>query len=289
MDKSEFYDFFTGLLENFDISETDSFQMLCLQPDLLVVEKLPGWKIPGESMPKNASVRGSIESFSISDIITILNMNRKTGILSFVFNNATKSLYFIKGEIIYATSSMERDRLGEVLQRMGKLSTADISRALKECGRGEHFGKHLVETKKITPKELFAAVRLQVEEIVYSIFTYNKGHFIFFDGDINSEGITRISMNTQNTLMEGIRRIDEWALMQEKLPSGDLIMQKKKHPPTTPLHAEEETIFRLVDGMSTISDLQKLTGMPEFNTYKIVYHLMIGGFIEYSSGDDPEE
>ena len=51
----------------------------------------------------------------------------------------------------------------------------------------------------------------------------------------------------------------------------------------------EATVFRLVDGMSTISDLQKLTGMPEFDTFKIVYHLMIAGFIEYSSGDNPDE
>jgi hypothetical protein len=289
MERGEFYEFISGLLENFDIAEGDSFQVLSLYPDLLHVDKFPGWKQPGSGSPGNVTLRGNIESFPIPDIVTITNMNRKTGILCFIFNNATKALYFASGEIIYASSSLSHDRLGEVLKRMGRITESHLGQWQRETRGGTQLGKYLVGKGIIAPKELFNAVRQQVEDIIYSLFLYKTGYFIFFEGAVDTEGIPRIPTNTQNIMMEGIRRIDEQALFEEKIPSGDLVLVKKANQPPRKLNPEESAVFDLIDGMSTVNDIQVIGRFKEFDLYKILYHLMVGGHVEISSGEDSGE
>jgi len=281
-------DFILKILGNFDIEEGNSFQVLYLSPDLIVVDTLEGWHVPGSVPLKRVSLRGNLESFAIADIISMVNFSKKTGILSFVFSESTKSLFFLKGDIVFATSSLPRDRLGESLVKAGKITREQLEAILKEGRGGGVLGKLLVEKGFLSPKELFLGVKRQVEEIIYSLFLLKKGVFFFFEGEFPLEGLTKISMSAQNLVMEGIRRVDEWSVFLEKIPVGQLVLVKKKKLPEINLKPVEKGVFEHVDGKSTVEEICRKSGLGEFETYAHLFHLLSAGFVEYSSGEDVE-
>lgn len=280
------YEFITQILGNFDIKDGDSFQILSLAPDLIIVDTLEGWRVPGVRMPGRVAMRGDLESFAIADVISMINLGRKTGILSFVFSEATKSLFILKGDIVYATSSLPGDRLGESLVRAGKITRQQLEGVLRESRGGGMLGRLLVGRGFLSPKELYLGVKRQVEEIIYSLFVLKKGVFFFFEGEFPLEGLTRISMSAQNLVMEGIRRVDEWSLFREKIPAGELVLVPKKVQPDIVLTPIEKGVLDRVDGRSTVEEISRKSGLGDFEAYKALYRLLTAGFIEYSGGEE---
>lgn len=288
--RQELGTFLLQLLENFELEMGDSFQILFLHPDLLIVDRLPGWDPPVPVNLARATLRGTLEGFSIADVIGLINMNKKSGILSFVFHGSTKALFFTKGEIVFATSSLPQDRLGESLVRAGKLKREDLEGALRDADRrqGWVLGKLLVEKAYLAPKDLFQGVRRQVEEIIYSLFLQKQGVYFFFEGDLDTRDFPKLNMSAQNLVMEGIRRIDEWGLFLEKIPSGELMLSRKRELPQIDLTPDERGVLDLADGTRTVSEISRSSGLGEFNTYKVLHHLMSAGFIDYAAPEAKE-
>ena len=65
---------------------------------------------------------------------------------------------------------------------------------------------------------------MQIEEAVYFLFTWNAG-------DVQLRGATSqpdeqdylVSINPESLLLEGARRVDEWSLIEKKIPSFDMV------------------------------------------------------------------
>ncbi len=233
-----------------------------------------------ENGSKRVAIKGDLKSFGPADIISFIEINRKTGILTFDFGRVSKSLFLREGNIIFASSSLKEDRLGESLCRAGKISPEHLEVAAKEISPEKNLGKILVEKGFITAKELWLGLRRQVEEIVYSIFYYKEGSFSFLEGDLSQGNVISLNMSTQNLMMEGIRRIDEWARFLEKFPSKDIVLEPKESPPNIELNPIEQRALSLVDGSITLEEISRRSGLGDFDTYKVLFHLIQAGFVE---------
>src|SRR5690349_4200384 len=61
------------------------------------------------------------------------------------------------------------------------------------------------------------------EDSVFVMFKWNDGSFSFEPGIRPPEGATRTSLDPQEVLLEGARRVDEWSLIEKKLPTFDAV------------------------------------------------------------------
>ncbi len=68
------------------------------------------------------SIYGNLKHFPLSDIFLSLQRSEKTGILEMKSGPVLKKIYIKNGDMIFATSNQEEDRLGEVLVKAGKLT-----------------------------------------------------------------------------------------------------------------------------------------------------------------------
>ena len=126
------------------------------------------------------TLKGNIRDFSIPRILLYLNRNRKTGTLIIRTPAFTKKIFLIKGDAIFASSTYEDDRLGEMLLKAGKITMEQYDRSvelLKQTGKRQ--GAILVELGYLAPKDLFWGVKYQVEEIIYSIFQLEDAEYNF--------------------------------------------------------------------------------------------------------------
>ena len=86
-------------------------------------------------------------------------------------------MYFDQGRPVFASSNEPRDRMGELLVREGKITASQYERCqtvVAESGR--RMGEILVDFGYLKRRELLPAVRRHVEDIVYSLFGWDRGH-----------------------------------------------------------------------------------------------------------------
>ncbi len=225
---------------------------------------------------------GNLTHFNISDIFSMVNLLQKTGMLIIKSLDKVKSIYFMKGEIVFASSNQPEDRLGYLLYKMGKLTKEQWESAEKMMTKNTRFGSVLLKNDLISPKNLWWGVKYQIEEIIYSIFTIAVGEFFFLEGAIPEEDLVRFSLNTQNMLMEGYRRLDEWKLISQKIASDETNIRLSSTMPKIELTQNMQAMVKIIKGDMQISEIIRLSQLGRFNTYKILYTLLNAGIIEIS-------
>jgi len=87
----------------------------------------------------------------------------------------------------------------------------------------EKAGEILVQMGVLTPKQLWWAVKNQVLEIIYKIFSLSEGKFYFEEVDELKEEKIKLSTSTTNIIMEGIRRLDELPRIKELIPDDKVV------------------------------------------------------------------
>jgi tetratricopeptide (TPR) repeat protein len=230
------------------------------------------------------AIRGSLKEASLPDVLQLLAMGKKNGCLSVTHRNNFGSIYFDKGKISYAAIVNRRDRLGDILVKSGVLTQEQLDEGIEAQSheRDKRLGEILVDRELISRDELHRQIRLQIEEAVYFLFTWTQGTFNF-EADIRPEEQDfLVSINPESLLLEGARRVDEWSLIEKKIPSFDLVFEvdrRRLQESGVALTAEQEVVVPLIDGRRDVAALVDETGMVEFEVGKALYGLVTAGFL----------
>jgi len=228
----------------------------------------------GGSEGASASVAGRLGEVTVTDLLSFYNMFRKTGCLLFSLKGGSKELFFKDGEIVYAQSSFPSESLAMILYDLGKIDQAMLKK-MHEVGLGKvSIGKMLVEKGVITPKDLWLAARQQVESVVFSLFAFGEGSFCFLNVKPDAEKTVRLSMNTQNLIMEGLRRVDERALYMRDIRSLDTVPvlcdQRGQK-----LSDEEQLLIGLIrESEINVRELLRRSGLGDFEALRNLHQLV---------------
>jgi tetratricopeptide (TPR) repeat protein len=227
------------------------------------------------------AIKGNLREAGLPDVLQLLAMGQKSGCLSLTDRSSFGYIYFDRGRITYASIVNRRDRLGDLLVKNGVLRAEDLAAAIDEQGRnpGDRLGEILVRRGHITREQLQYQIRIQIEEAVYFLFTWNQGSFQFEPDQRPEEGAMLVSINPENLLLEGARRIDEWSLVEKKIPSLELVFQldRSKAIEGFELSDEQRKIQPLIDGKRSVQDVIDDSGMVEFDVGKALFGLIQAG------------
>ena len=229
------------------------------------------------------AIKGNLKEASLPDVLQLLAMGQKTGCLSLTDRSNFGYIFFDRGRITYASIVNRRDRLGDLLVKNGLIRMEELSGAIDEQARDPNkgrLGEILIRRGAITREQLEQYIRIQIEEAVYYLFTWTQGSFYFEAEQRPEEGAMLVSINPENLLLEGARRIDEWSLIEKKISSLDLIFEidRTREPDQADLSDEQRKIVPLVDGKRSVQDLIDESGMVEFDVGKALFGLIQAGF-----------
>ena len=148
--------------------------------------------------------------------------------------------------------------------------------------RDKKLGEILVEQGAISQPELERYMRVQIEEAVYYLFTWTQGTFNF-EADVRPERQDfLVSINPESLLLEGARRVDEWSLIEKKIPSFDLIFivdHERLDISEATLTETQQRILPLLDGSRDVNQIIEDSGLGEFEVGKALYGLITAGFL----------
>jgi len=123
---------------------------------------------------------------------------------------------------------------------------------------------------------------LDTENSVYTLFTWTSGTFNFEPNVEPEDGAERVSVDPQSLLLEGARRVDEWSLIEKKIPSFDVVFsldRPRLMMNRDPLSPEQEALLPIIDGHRDINGLIRDSGLGEFEVGKALYGLLNASFL----------
>jgi Domain of unknown function (DUF4388) len=236
-------------------------------------------------MPKNHILEGDLSRIQLPDVLSFLSMIRGTGKLVLEHDRMERSIYWKDGEIVFASSNSPEHSLGMFLLRNGKITQQQYDESKRRVTATTRHGKLLVQMGAISPKDLWWGVKNQALEIIYSLFSWKDGSFIFGDtaDELVNERIV-LSINTSTVIMEGIRRLDESAVIREKITSLDMVFMKVQGATadfgSLDMSEHEVALYNTLDGKRSIRALIGGSEMTEFEVTRILFQLLSARLIE---------
>jgi hypothetical protein len=265
------------------------------------------------------ALRGTLKDFALPDIFQLIGMQRKTGLLTLKSERETVTVVFENGMVVMADSTVRRldDLLGNVLVRQGKLRKQDLDEVLaKQKTSMQRLGYILTSDGYIDNDALKAALSEQVQQIVFRVFRWKDGQYDFDTSttiDYDRRQVTPVS--TDHILMEGIRRVDEWPIIEKRIPSLRMVFRplvpldkvhksdeaagegvsleaafgaldeeqtsREKRPAQgVALSETEYLIYTLLDGRRSIADVVEMTGTSDFDVSRTIFDLIERNLVE---------
>jgi|JI10StandDraft_1071094.scaffolds.fasta_scaffold13793_5 tetratricopeptide (TPR) repeat protein len=231
------------------------------------------------------AIRGSLSEASLADVLQLLALGQKTGCLSIAREGSFGSVHFVSGRIVFAGLVNRRDQLGDRLVRSGALTPDVLVRVAGATAPQDdrELAASLIGQGAVDREVLLSHYRALVDEAVYHLFSWNTGTFTFEPETQAPDGEPLLSISADSLLLEGARRVDEWTLIEKKIPSLDLIFEldtKRLAQSSATLSPMQERLVPLLDGSIDVSTMVERSGIDEFEVGRAIYGLITAGFAQ---------
>jgi hypothetical protein len=213
---------------------------------------------------------------AICDVVALIGQAGWKGELVVLDGNHSRSIFFEQSHVVDAQSSVESERLGEVLYRYGALTKDQIAAVVAAVTAEVRFGEAAVKAGHLTREQLFHFMAKQTEEIVYAVLLVGDGMFFFLDQVDESRIHARHSLSVSGLLMEGVRRMDEMRYFRDRIPSDQHVPERApgKAPPADP-----PKVWSAIDGARSVADLCRVVGQSEFEVTQALFQLLQSGHV----------
>jgi hypothetical protein len=231
---------------------------------------------------------GNIRDFGLSDFLYLVDRGYKTGGLHLAHEQETALLFFEKGKLVLASRKPE-DQDSALLVRLGLLSQAQLDAArqtLAAAGQGTTLTQVILSQNILDQEKLQSGLQTHTEESVYGLFGWPEGEFRFEQNQRPSADspMMPVPVSVENLIMEGVRRIDEWGRIKDRIPSVDMIVKFVDQPGEkakgVKLEAEEWRIFARINGKDSLAEIAQKTSLSEFDVCRIVYGFLTAGLVD---------
>jgi hypothetical protein len=223
----------------------------------------------------------------VSDAASVLAkvfMQSLTGRVGFRKSDVEKVIFFDQGRPVFASSNEPGDRMGQLLVREGKITAAQYERCQTHVAQsGRRMGEILVDFGYLKRRELLPAVRRHVEDIIYSLFGWDRGHYHITHDDAASSERIRLSRHPASLILEGIRRkLDRTTLEQLLGPASTVIeVTDRERVPTiintADLATEERSALAAFDGQADLAQIARTVGSDLADVMPLAWGLVVLG------------
>jgi tetratricopeptide (TPR) repeat protein len=241
------------------------------------------------------TIQSSIQELGLFDLFQLLHLHAKTGrlIISDGPEGKQAQVLFIKGSLCFAAI---HDRVTKSIESLlydwGILDETALARVEKAHRNYKKLVDCLEGEDIVSKNHLEGFVAARVREFVYEIFKWNQGDCRFVEEDLDERREILVPMNTENMILEGARRIDEWANIKSKVPTRHSVFKicsGEEEEQRLNLKPREWEILSLIDGKRSVLEVNDAVDGDLFTTSKLIYGLVVMTVIELVDGEDQSE
>ncbi|MBV9495552.1 MAG: response regulator [Acidobacteria bacterium] len=189
------------------------------------------------------SLLGRLEDLSLTDIIQIVFLSRRTGVLEIIDPKGRHTVLFRAGLVVNASSPAHPDLVSYLAgQQLIAESGAKMLRKMEESGIP--YGTAIVELNLMSPTDLGSAIRNRILDVVTPLLNSREGEFNFIlsdamsalDVEYDPENIFREGGLSPQRIVggEGGEKIKPLKSLEESLKAGKALLRGSAPAETTP-------------------------------------------------------
>ena len=233
------------------------------------------------------ALKGNLRDFTITQLLNLINLARKTGTLVIEGPTETARVAFREGKLSFAQYGVEDTGLASILHRSNKISQSQF-RILKERTAqmtDKELGLLLINAGYLNQEDILGSLQTYFVDVVRRLFTWVEGFFRFeqemaFPGD----GKITVKVDLENLIIEGSRQLREWEQLQEEIPSLEMALRFTERPGTDlkniNLSIEEWRVVSYVNPKNTMNQIARTVKMNDLEIRRVVYGLLQAGLVE---------
>ena len=175
-------------------------------------------------------LEGTLADFSVTDILQVLGLQRKTGTLTVEGKDDTIVVSLLGGEVVSADAASHglEESVGTLLVRSGRLTPEDLARAHETQKESQQGLVHVLVRQNLVSSEVMReALRLQIGRVIFAAFRWTNGRFRFLqEGVIDHLAPLLSPIPAEAFLMDAVQFLDEWPKLEKKISSRDLVYRR---------------------------------------------------------------
>jgi len=230
------------------------------------------------------ALKGNLRDFSTTQLLNLVNLARKTGMLTVDGHSENVILHFKEGRLIRASSDADSVHLVTMLQKTGKLAEDQAEAVNSQSGSSSDrvIGKYLMDAKLVSRDDIIQGVKEYILGIVYDLFTWVEGDFFFEQDSLPANDRITIPLNLDNVILEGARRIQQNKELEEELPDLSTIALKITDKPLrdVKLTQDDWRVISHIHPRNSVKQIAQNNNMDEYQIRKIVYGMLQAGLVQ---------
>jgi hypothetical protein len=232
------------------------------------------------------ALKGNLRDISISNLLNLINLARKSGALIVESPEKTVHAFFREGKLAYAQDGEHIQNLAAILYRSKSISPAQYSLFKSRASQmsDKELGLLLVNSNYVSQHEILSSLQNYYATILSQLFTWTGGHFRFETDLVPPEGKIPLRVNLENIILEGTRRQKEWGHLQDEIPNLDIALKFPERPganiQNVKFNLEEWRVVNYVHPKNTVRRIARATHHSDMEIRQIVYRLLEAGLVE---------
>ena len=213
--------------------------------------------------------------------------NKADGIGAIKTDGISKNLVFNQGRLVRAATTRQDERIGHLIVKKNQLSSSTLDRLINDSKKqGKRIGQFLVEKGLLSEDALREFLIQQADQILIDIFQWQKGYFYFLERPIIEDlivnydplNLTRVATYSGMSFAEFRKKIPNMKTIFRLSPYAEI----KREEIMRKLTDKFKFIFSLIDGIRSIEQLARFSGLDPATTVDILYRLNTDGIIRQS-------
>ena len=232
------------------------------------------------------ALKGNLRDFSITQLLNLINLARKTGTLVVEGTNETAQICFRAGKLAYSNFSNQDNSLAGTLHDARVLSSSQYRIISERAGQvaDKELGLLLINAGYVTQQEILSSLQNYYITILKQLFTWAEGFFRFENAILASEDKILVRVNLENLIMEGSRQMREWEQLQDEIPNLDMALRFTDRPGVNMrninLSVEEWRVVSYINPKNSIQQIARTNKMRDLEIRRIIFGLLQAGLVE---------
>ncbi len=276
------------VLERLGLKPEESLRVLDVGARTVLLERTAEGAATALPWDRQLVLTSDVRAFPLADVLGLVHGAGKSGFLFFTHRDHAKAVYLHRGEVVFASSNLKVDRLGECLLRAGVINLEQLREAERLHTPPNRFGLVFVERGILTPRELWNGVKYQVEEIVRSLFAYTRGTVYFWEGEVQPDNVVRLSLPTRRLVAEGVQRRDELLRFLALLEDPRMELEPAEQAPAD-LASTERDVWEALREEAEFPVVCRKVGLDPLSAARTIQLLRLVGAVRITRREDGPE
>jgi len=226
---------------------------------------------------------GAFALMPLQDLVEFLSRRKASGSLTCERGTVHKTVHFVEGVCVSASSNDPREFLGQLLLNFGHIDEEQLTKAFETQQETKvRLGRVLAMVGVVSPEVIRETLALKIRETLLDVFLWDSGVFRVDDAPAPPTDDLDVRVPLGDIAREAEFRATAWQAFRANFPSGTagLVVHEERVPSDLVPGSVDDRMLRLAREGKSIDEIGLALHSTDFHLYQRLYAFRRAGVVE---------